>query len=169
MVGRRPVGSTHCAVLKLRSRHRRVEDLADRCAAGREFVACGLDVRHNQVETSRGARRGRRDVRPELNRTSGARRGELADVEPVVEGKVGILPPAEHPVETSGAIDVGHRNDDGLEFGVDRSGRWLLNGLFIVDLCAAHWTSWDFADSTFAASLLRLAPSTRLNAGNGWM
>src|SRR5262245_22762060 len=128
-----------------------MEHLADRGATGGELRARSHDVGDNQIVALSGARRGRRDVRAELDRAGRARWRELDDAEAVSESVVGVQPPSELFVEVLGAIDVGHGDDDDLEFLIDRR-------VAHCDLPAA-----------FAASAPRLSPSTRLNAGNGWM
>ena len=138
MIGRGPADSTARAVaLELSSRRPGVEHLADLGTAGDELVACRLDVGDDQVEALGRARRGRRDVRAELDRARRAGRRELDDPEAVVEGEIGVQPPPQAPVEALGAIDVGHRNDDDLELQIDRRGSRDLGRVFIARLCAA--------------------------------
>ena len=62
----------------------------------------------------------------------------------VTGGEIGVQPPPQAPVEALGAIDVGHRNDDDLEFRVDRPGARDLGCLFVahcVLLMCKAWTS----------------------------
>ena len=121
VVGCGPADSTARAVaLELSSRRPGVEHLADLGTAGDELVACSLDVGDDQVEALGRARRGRRDVRAELDRAPRAGRRELDDPEAVIESEIGVQPPPQAPVEALGAIDVGHRNDDDLELQIDR-------------------------------------------------
>src|SRR5262245_57421651 len=107
MFGRGSADSATRAVrLKLRSRDRRMEHLADLGAPGNELVARRRDVGDDQVVAPSRARRGRRDVRTELDRARRAGRRELDDAEAVVEREVGVPPPPERLVEALGAIDV---------------------------------------------------------------
>ena len=61
-----------------------------------------------------------RDVGAELHRTLRSRWRELHDPEAVVEGEVGVEPPAEAGVERLGAIGVGHGDDDRLQLEIGR-------------------------------------------------
>ena len=139
VVGRRARSTRPRAVgLELGARLLGVEHLADLDAAGGELVARGLDVGDDQVEALGRARRGRGDLRAELDRAPRAGRRELDDPEAVVEGEVGVEPPAEARVERLGAIDVGDRDDDGLELHVRRASRGGSGGTCAAGLNAAH-------------------------------
>src|SRR6267378_2982733 len=132
MVGCGPADSTARAVaLELSSRRRGVEHLADPGTTGDELVACSLDLGDDQVEALGRARRGRRDVRAELDRAPRAGRRELDDPEAIIESEIGVQPPPQALVEALGAIDVGHRNDDDLELQIaaHRRGHHGLRGL----------------------------------------
>jgi hypothetical protein len=72
---------------------------------------------------------------PELDHTDPG--GELHDPE-IVAGEVRVQAPSEVLVEALGTIDVGDRNDDGLELQIDFSGARGEGCLLIGHPCAAH-------------------------------
>jgi hypothetical protein len=74
----------------------------------------------------------------ELDRAPRAGRRELDDPEAIIKDEIGVLPPPQPSLETLGAIDVGHRNDNDLELQIDRGGARDLGRVFIARLCAAH-------------------------------
>ena len=115
-----------------------VEHLARLDAVRRELVARGLDVGDDQVQALRRPGRGRVSFVPNWIEHAGARRRELDDPEAVVDGDVGVEPPAEARVELLRAIDVGDRDDDDLELHVDRSGGGIFSRDLIVSLGAVH-------------------------------
>src|SRR5438128_1623906 len=120
MIGRGPGDATARAVgLELSTRSLGVEHLADLDTAGSQFTARSLDIGGDQVETLGRAGGGRRDVRAELDRAPGAGRRELDDPEAVIEGKVGVEPPPEAPIELLRAVDIRDGDDDRLELQVD--------------------------------------------------
>jgi hypothetical protein len=71
-----------------------VEHLADLDTAPDQLVVRGLDVGDGQQQGLGGARFGRGEVRAELDRAPGARRGELDQAEVITDGAVGVEP---HP------------------------------------------------------------------------
>src|SRR5687767_8845698 len=100
------------------SRTGAVEHFAHADAAIDEFGARGLDVGHDQIESARRARRGRRESLAEVDRARRARRRELHAPELVTDHEVSVEPPTQFAVEALGAIDVRNRNYDGLELEV---------------------------------------------------
>src|SRR5262249_14413113 len=135
--------------LKLRSRVCGMKHLADRSAPRGQLRARSRDIRDDQVVALSGAGRRRRQLGTELDRARRSGRRELDDAQAVVERDGGDQAPAELLVDPLGAVDVRHGEDADLEPQID----------------AAH----DDLLATFAASAPRLSPSTRLNAGNGWI
>src|SRR5207253_3972444 len=139
MVGCGPADPTARAVtLELSPRRPGVEHLADHRTTDDELVACSLDVGDDEVKALGRARRGRRDVRAELDRTPRAGRRELDYPEAIIESEIGVQPPPQAPVEALGAIDIGHRNDDDLELQIDRRSSRRVCAAFIARLCNAH-------------------------------
>src|SRR5580704_9220656 len=97
-----------------------VEHFADLYAAIDQFVAAGLDVGDNQVQSLGGAGCGPGDVVAEDDRTSGTGRRELDHAEvAIVGGVVGVEPPPQAAVEGPGAVDVRNRDDHDLKLEVD--------------------------------------------------
>src|SRR5262249_33408453 len=86
---------------------------------------------------------------------------------PVRAGKIRVQPPPQALIEALGAIDVGDREDNDLEFQFDRCSASDISYVPIGRLRTAHCDLLD--PSAFAASSPRPSPSTRLKAGNGWM
>ena len=128
VIGRGPADATARAVgLELSARRPGVEHLADLDTAGDELVARSLDVGDDQVEALGRAGRGRRDVRAELNRAPRAGRRELDDPEAVIEGEVGVEPPAQRLIEALGAIDVGDGQHHNFKFHVHDSTPLLVS------------------------------------------
>jgi hypothetical protein len=100
-----------------------MEHVADVDAVRRELVVGRLDVRDHQVEALGRARLGSGDVGAELDRRRRTRSGELHDPEAVVEGEVGVEPPAEVGVEGLRPVHVRDGYDNGLQLQVgDRGG-----------------------------------------------
>src|SRR5277367_3011027 len=95
-----------------------VEDFADLGAARCKRFACGVDIRDDQIKALGGARCRRRQLGAELDRARRTWRRELDDAEAVVEGEVGVEPPAEARVELFRAIDVCNRNGQGLKLQI---------------------------------------------------
>jgi hypothetical protein len=95
------------------------ENFTDIDPVGGELVARSLDVRDDQVQALGQARRGRCDVRAELDRATGPRRRKLDDPKAVIEAKIGVEPPTELPIELLGAVDIRNRDDDRFELHVD--------------------------------------------------
>lgn len=79
----------------------------------------GFDVGNDQIQSLRGAGRGRRNVLAEDDGGRRARRRELDPPIVVGAGEIGIQPPAETGVKLLGAFDVGDGDDDDFEPGVD--------------------------------------------------
>ena len=57
-----------------------------------QFLARGLDVRDDQIESLGGAGGRRGDIRAENNRSSGSRWRELNHAETIIEGEIGVAP-----------------------------------------------------------------------------
>ena len=106
--------------VELRSGRSGMEHPTNRGSPADKFVAPGFDVRHDQVQAMGRSGWRPRDVGAELHRTLRSRWRELHDPEAVVEGEVGVEPPAEAGVERLGAIGVGHGDDDRLELEIGR-------------------------------------------------
>src|SRR5262249_36192717 len=104
-----------------------------------------------------------------MDRAGRAGRRQLYDAAAVPARQVGVQPPPQALVEALRAIDVRHGHDDDLEFHVDHPGAEYCTWLCVTTLCAAHCSLPAGCCSACAASSPRLAPSIRLNAGNGWM
>src|SRR5215467_1853212 len=102
-----------------------------------------------------------------MDRTWRSGRRELHDAAAVTADEIGIEPPPQALIEALRAIEVGHRDDDDLEFHVGHLRAGDPGGLFAADLCAAHGDLLDSDAAAFSASSPRLAPSTRLKAGYG--
>jgi hypothetical protein len=97
-----------------------VEHIAHIDAARDEFGARRHDVGDDEIESLRRAGCGGRDSLAKVDRARRARRRELHGPKRVTDDEVGVEPPAQAAVEALGSIDVGHRDDDGLELQVHR-------------------------------------------------
>src|SRR5262245_15607010 len=104
-----------------------------------------------------------------MDRARRAGRRQLHDAAAVSARQVGVQPPAQALVKGLRATDVRNGQDDDLEFRVDHPGAGYCTCLCVATLCAAHCPLPAGCYSACAASSPRLAPSIRLNAGNGWM
>jgi hypothetical protein len=77
----------------------------------------GRNVGHDQVQALGGTGFGRGEVRAELDRAPGARRGELDQPE-LRAAAVGVEPPAEPAVELFRTVGIRNGDDDHLELRV---------------------------------------------------
>ena len=88
-------------------------------------------------------------------------RRELDDAKLVTRGEVGVEPPPEAPVELLRAIDIRNRDDDDLEFHVDRSHTAHV-GLLVAPCGAPSEPAWpDWADSILRADWVERSSSGR--------
>ncbi len=100
MIGHGPTDATARTVgLELSAGGLGVKRLARVDTVRRGITHRGVDIGDDRVQALGRAGRGRRDVRAELNGAPRPGRRELDDPEAVVEGKVGVEPPLEAPIE----------------------------------------------------------------------
>src|SRR3954462_4207259 len=153
-----------------------MKDLGHIDAARDERGARRRHIRDDQEHSLSGAGHGRRR---QMNRAWRSGRCQLHRSKVLPDHEIGVERPAQRLVEGLRAIDVGYGDRDDLELQIDGRGVRKLRGGFIDRLCAAHcdlvFMLRKFQEraalwlATFDASSPRLSPSTRLNAGNGWM
>ena len=90
-----------------------VADFTDRDAAFEQVAARGLEVRDHEIGVADGAGRRVRDSVTDLNRTAGARRGELRDAEGVIRRVVDVEREANLiDVEPQRSLDIAHWQRD---------------------------------------------------------
>ena len=102
-----------------------------------ELVACGLDVGHDEEHSLGRARHGRCG---EMNRAWRSGRCQLHRSKVLPDHEIGVESPPQSVVEGLGAVNVGYRDGDDLEFQIDGRGGGNAGGawLFSADLRTAH-------------------------------
>src|SRR5262249_50537037 len=157
---RRSADAVRAVGSELRARRPWVEHLADLDPTSVQFPACSLDIGDDQVQALRRARRGRGDLRPELNRTARSGRRELHDPEAVVEGEVRVEPPPEARVKLLRTLDLRNRDDDPPELQADTQPGHASAQAAALRLGSAHrTTSPDMTDPSRRGYSI-LAPRT---------
>src|SRR5262249_39810961 len=111
----RPTDATVAFGTELGARFRSMEHLTDFDTAGNKLFASRFNIGNDQVETLGRARRGRRYLRAELDRTPRAGRRELDGPKAVVEREICIEPPPKLCVKRFRAINIRDWNNDHFE------------------------------------------------------
>jgi hypothetical protein len=96
-----------------------VEDPARIDALGDQFGLRGDDVVNDEVDELRRTWRRGRKPGADQDRAGRARRCELQDPAAARGRDIGVNAPSKLAVESEGAVNVRHREDDGFEFHVD--------------------------------------------------
>src|SRR5215469_5305465 len=114
-----------------------VEELADLDAGGDQVVPGGLDVGNDQECLGRTGS-GRRDVLPEMDRATGARRRELDQAEIFGGGAVNVEPPSDPPIKLLRALDIRNGDDDDFKLHVNSRDARVSCCVITVDFIGAH-------------------------------
>src|SRR4026209_2212373 len=84
-----------------------------------ELAPCGVDVRDHEKHSLSGARH---RCRGQVDRARRSGRCELYCSKGFPDHEIGVEPPPQSKVEGLGAVNVGYRDRDGLEFQIDARG-----------------------------------------------